>query len=111
MATRWCGFRTSACIVEASTENIAIGTEFAGVGSKIYVAIGSPVKAGDPLFTIDDRAARAEVAQRQAGVQGANASLAQATNQLALAESLTDRRALSVQELKGRRYAVGVAGD
>jgi len=96
-------------IVEASTENIAIGTEIAGVVSKIHVEIGSRVKAGDPLFTIDDRAARAELAQRQAGVQVAEASLAQATNQLALAESLTDRRALSVQELTSRRDAVAVS--
>jgi len=96
-------------IVEASTENIAIGTEIAGVVSKSYPEIGSRVKAGDPLFTIDDRAARAELAQRQAGVQVAEASVAQATNQLALAESLTDRRALSVQELTSRRDAVAVA--
>jgi HlyD family secretion protein len=96
-------------IVEASTENIAIGTEIAGVVSKIHVEIGSRVNAGDPLFTIDDRAARAELAQRQAGVQVAVATVAQATNQLALAESLTDRRALSVQELTSRRDAVAVA--
>src|SRR5262245_14409829 len=106
----YASFVAGSGIVEASTENIAIGTEIAGVVSKIYIEIGSHVKAGEPLFTIDNRAARAEVAQRQAGVQVASASLAQATNQLALAESLTDRRALSVQELTGRRDAVAVAG-
>src|SRR5262245_46136064 len=77
-------------IVEASSENIAIGTEIPGIVSKIFVEIGSRVRAGDPLFTIDDRAARAELAQREAGVQVAEAALVQATNQLALAESLTD---------------------
>src|SRR2546428_14178069 len=51
-------------IIEASTENIAIGTEIAGIVSKIYVNIGDRVKAGDPLFTIDDRAMRAELASR-----------------------------------------------
>src|SRR5215510_7396024 len=56
-------------LVEASTENIAIGTEIAGVASKIYVGIGSRVKASDPLFTIDDRAAPPPLARRQAGVQ------------------------------------------
>jgi len=96
-------------IVEASTENIAIGTDIAGLVSKIYVQIGSRVKAGDPLFTIDDRATRAQLAQQQAALQVADATVNQATNQLALAESLTDRRALSVQEVTTRRDAVAVA--
>jgi RND family efflux transporter MFP subunit len=96
-------------IVEASTENIAIGTEMAGVVSKIYVEIGSHVKAGDPLFTLDDRATRAELAQRQSTVQVAEAGLMQASNQLAFAENLTDKRALSAQDLATRRDAVTVA--
>src|ERR1017187_3531988 len=48
-------------IVEASTENISIGTQLPGVVSKIFVRIGSDVKAGDPLFKIDDRAQLAEL--------------------------------------------------
>ena len=93
-------------IVEASTENIAIGTELSGVVSKIYVQIGSRVKTGDPLFTIDDRARRAELATRKASVQVAEAQLADSQNQLALAESITDKRAMSVEERDKRRYAV-----
>ena len=96
-------------IVEASTENIAIGTDIAGLVAKIYVQIGSRVKTGDPLFTIDDRATRAQLAQQQAAVQVAEATLQQATNQLALAENLSDRRALSLQEVTNRRDAVTVA--
>jgi RND family efflux transporter MFP subunit len=96
-------------IVEASTENIAIGTDIAGLVSKIYVQIGSRVKAGDPLFTIDERATRAQLAQQQAALQVAEATLGQATNQLALAQSLTDRRALSVQEVTSRRDVLAVA--
>jgi HlyD family secretion protein len=92
-------------IVEASTENIAIGTELPGVVSKIYVQIGSRVKAGDPLFTIDDRAQRAVLATRQASVQVAEAQLADSKNQLALAESITDKRAMSVEERDKRRFA------
>lgn len=96
-------------IVEASTENIAIGTEIAGLVSKIYVQIGSHVKAGDPLFTIDDRATLAQLAQQQAAVRVAEATVEQMTNQLGLAEALTDSRALSQQELLNRRDAVNVA--
>src|SRR5215471_4735724 len=93
-------------IVEASTENIAIGTELPGVVSKIYVQIGSRVKAKDPLFTIDDRARRAELATRRASVQVAEAQLADSKNRLALAESITDKRAMSVEERDKRRFAV-----
>jgi HlyD family secretion protein len=96
-------------IIEANTENIAIGTQIAGIVSKINVAIGDRVKAGDPLFTIDDRAARAQVTQRQSAVQVAEAELTQAKNLLALADSLTDKRAMSVQDITTRRDAVNVA--
>jgi RND family efflux transporter MFP subunit len=92
-------------IVEASTENIAIGTQLPGIVSRIYIQIGSPVKAGDPLFTIDDRAQRAELATRRASVQVAEAQLADSKNQLALAESITDKRAMSVEERDKRRFA------
>ncbi len=93
-------------IVESSTENIAIGTQLPGIVSKIYVQIGSRVKAGDPLFTIDDRAQRAELETRRASVQVAEAQLADSKNQLALAESITDKRAMSTEERDKRRYAV-----
>ncbi|HEX8013345.1 MAG TPA: efflux RND transporter periplasmic adaptor subunit [Casimicrobiaceae bacterium] len=102
-------FVAGAGIVEAGSENIAVGAEIGGVVTKIYVEVGSRVKAGEPLFAIDSRAARAEVAQRQAGVEVAKASLAQATHQLALAESVADPRALSVQELTNRRDAAALA--
>src|SRR4030095_11099758 len=85
-------------IVEASTENIAVGTQLPGIVSQIFVQIGSRVKTGDTLFTIDDRAQRAELATRRATVQVADAQLADSKNQLALAESITDKRAMSVEE-------------
>jgi len=93
----------------ATSENIAIGTQVAGLVSKIYVQVGSRVKAGDLLFTIDDRATLAQLAQQQAAVQVAEATLEQATNQFALAEDLTDRRALSRQQFLTLRDAVTVA--
>ena len=96
-------------IVESSTENIAIGTEVPGLVSKIYVHIGSRVKAGDPLFTIDDRATRAELAQKQAALQVAEATVEQATNQFAIVQALADHRALSEQEHLNRRDTLSVA--
>ena len=60
-------------IVEASTENIAIGTLVPGVVTEIGVKVGDSVKAGQPLFRIDDRDLRAELVVRQAAVKSAEA--------------------------------------
>jgi RND family efflux transporter MFP subunit len=100
----WKTFVSGAGIVESNTENIAIGTHIAGIVVKIYVEIGSKVKAGDPLFLIDDRPTRAQLAVSQAAVEAAKSQYANAQTQLTLAENLTDKRALSVQERDNRRY-------
>jgi len=92
-------------LVETSTENIAVGTEIGGVVSNIYVDIGSRVKVGDPLFSIDSRSTRAELATRQASVQVAEAALAESRYQLALGQRLADEKVLSVEENKNRGYA------
>lgn len=103
-------------IVEANTENIAIGTLIPGVVSEIYVSVGSKVNAGDPLFKLDDRDLKAQLAVRQSALHVANssvkvakASLSDLKNQLVLAESITDKRAISTEELDRRRYAVQIA--
>ena len=92
-------------LVETSTENIAVGTEIGGVVSNIYVQVGDRVKAGEPLFSIDSRATRAELATRQAAVQVAEAALAEAKYQLELGNRLTDQKVLSVEENKNRGFA------
>ena len=92
-------------LVETSTENIAVGTEIAGVVTNIYVDIGSRVRRGDPLFSIDSRATRAELATRQAAVEVADAALAEAKYQLELGNRLTDQKDLSVEENKNRGFA------
>lgn len=99
-------FVSGAGIIEANTENIEIGTHVAGIVQKIYVDIGSKVKNHDPLFTIDDRQIRAQLEINKAAVEVAKAQLANDKTYLALAESLTDKRAISVQEIDRRRYAV-----
>lgn len=92
-------------LVETSTENIAVGTEIAGVVTNIYVDVGSRVMKGDPLFSIDSRATRAELETRQAAVQVAEAALAEAKYQLELGNRLTDQKVLSVEENKNRGFA------
>src|SRR5437879_5556640 len=92
-------------LVEANTENISLGTQIAGIVSKIYVHIGSNVKAGDPLFTIDERSTRAELAVRQAAVQVAEAGFADAKYELTLAEQLASDRISSVEDRERKRFA------
>ena len=102
-------------LVEASTENIAVGTPVGGVVTEIDVKVGDQVKAGQPLFKIDDRDLQAELAVRIAGVQSARASaataaasLADVKNQLEMWQGVQDARAVSKDELERKRYAVQV---
>jgi HlyD family secretion protein len=92
-------------IVEASTENISIGTQIAGIVSKIFVQIGSNVKPGDPLFSIDDRSLRAEAAVRKAAVKVAEAQLADAKYALSHIETLAASHIASTDELEKNRFA------
>jgi multidrug efflux pump subunit AcrA (membrane-fusion protein) len=102
-------------IVEASTENIAVGTFVPGVVTEINVKVGDEVKAGHPLFKVDDRDLQAELAIRHAGqksaaarVQTESASLADARNQLEMWQGVADVRAVSKDELDRRRFAVQI---
>jgi len=95
-------------IVEASTENIAVGTPVSGIVTAIYVRWGDQVKAGDPLFKIDDRDLRGQLLPALAKVTEAEANLAMARSELKLAESVPDKRAISVEELTKRRLTVGI---
>ena len=92
-------------IVEASAENISIGTQIAGIVSKIFIEIGSNVKAGDPLFTIDERSIRAELAIRHAAVQVAEATLADAKYDFSLYKPLAAQGFTSVADLEKKRLA------
>ncbi len=62
-------------IVEPETENISIGTHVAGVVEQVFVRVGDKLRPGDPLFRIDDRHLKAELAIREAAVLSARASL------------------------------------
>src|SRR6516225_6917448 len=63
-------------IVEPASEVIALAIERGGVVCRIDVMAGDRVKAGRPLFAIDDRDYRAAVAQDEAAVAAAEASIA-----------------------------------
>lgn len=122
-------------LVEASTQNIAIGTHVGGIVTTLHVKVGDKVKAGDPLFTVDDRTVRAQVAVAEAGLAVAEQTLArlkglprkedvppaqarvdEATvmlddmrSQLDRMEKVEDPRAIVLEELTRRRFAVASA--
>src|SRR5205085_8129386 len=57
-------------ILEATRENVRIGATKSGLVQKVFVAVGSKVKAGDPLMQLDNREvqARLETTKAQVGV-------------------------------------------
>ncbi|MFN0133041.1 MAG: HlyD family secretion protein [Phycisphaerales bacterium] len=122
-------------LVEASTQNIAIGAPVAGVVVEVPVVAGAQVKAGDALFRVDDRAAKAELEVRRAALRGAEAELEQLVAQprsedlppararvaetrailedlraqLANWEAVPDKRAVAQDTLSSKRFAVKTA--
>lgn len=95
-------------IIEASTENIAVGTPVSGIVTRVRVKVGDVVEAGDVLFEIDDREMRAQRLPAAARVEEAQANLARSRMLLRLAESVPDKRALSAEDLSTRRAAVAI---
>lgn len=93
-------------IIEANTENIAIGTEIAGIVSEIFVQVGSKIKKGEPLFKIDDRDAKAQVSVAEASLKEAQAAFDDAKDQLHLENSVADKRAVSVDEVNRKKFLV-----
>jgi len=103
-------------LVEASSENISIGTPLSDVVIEVPVVVGQKVKAGDTLFRLDDRQLQADLATRRADLGVAEtqvkvdtALLKDAKQQLDFANTLSDKRAISSEELSKRQYAAEAA--
>ncbi|MES2790326.1 MAG: efflux RND transporter periplasmic adaptor subunit [Planctomycetota bacterium] len=62
-------------MAEPCTEDISIGTHVTGVVQEVFVKVGDKVAAGVPLFRIDDRPVRADLAVREAMLATAAAQL------------------------------------
>lgn len=103
-------------MIEASTDNISIGTPLSGIVSNVPVNVSDTVKAGDVLFNIDDRNYRASLAIKQANVMKAKADvteaqaeLADASSQYAHVKDMKDGRSISVEDIEKRRNAENMA--
>ena len=93
-------------IVEPASEVIDIGSALSGLVTDVRVKPGDKVAAGEVLFLVDARAARASLAQAGAAIQEARAAIAEAAaaqrtarQQLELYRSLTDPAAVSRAEV------------
>src|SRR5512136_2456553 len=62
-------------IVEASTRNISIGSHVPGIVAKVFITVGQRVKSGDPLFALDDRKQKADLAVKEAALKESRARL------------------------------------
>jgi len=103
-------------LVEASSENISIGTSLSEVVTEVPVVVGQAVKRGEPLFKLDVRQLEADLAAREADLGVAQTQVKvdaalfdDAKQQFDFAETLSDKRAISSEELAKRRYAAEAA--
>ncbi len=109
-------------IVEASTENIAVGTPVPGLVTAVYVKWGDLVKRGAPLFNVDSRdlqaqllPANAKVSEMQAQIAPADAKvkemealLAKAEYRLKVGGNLEPGVSITAEEMANRKFDVGI---
>ncbi|HJZ90925.1 MAG TPA: HlyD family efflux transporter periplasmic adaptor subunit [Gemmataceae bacterium] len=71
-------------VVEAESENITIGSALPGLVLEVHTPsskVGQRVRAGDPLFRVDDRHLKAQLAVAEARLASATAALAKLEQQ------------------------------
>lgn len=93
-------------IVEPSSEIIRIGSALSGLVTRVTVNPGDQVTARQVLFTVDARAARAQLREAEAAIASARAGIAEAQSaratagrQLALYRQVDDPAAVSRAEV------------
>lgn len=93
-------------LVEPASEIIDIGSALSGLVNDLRVRPGDRVEKGQPLFQVDDRAVRAQlaeanaaIAEARAAIQEAQAARTTAREQLALYRDLDDPAAVSRSEV------------
>lgn len=117
-ASPFAGRVSGSGIVEPSSELILLGAPVSGLVEEVPVTEGQRVKRGDPLFVIDRRALRSQLAGAEARLLAAEARLGQARSlpkpeTLAQAEARADQSRSAVNDAQGRLdrlLAVGEAG-
>lgn len=93
-------------IIEASSQNLSIGTPFNEIVAKIYVVEGDYVRAGDLLFELDLRNFEAQARAAEASLKAARVTLEDKREQYSFYQRVKDTRAVSEQQHQQARYAV-----
>lgn len=62
-------------LVEPASENISLSSAVFGLVTRLYVNTGNHVRAGDPLFSLDDRELVADLGVKRAALAAAQARL------------------------------------
>lgn len=119
-------------LIESPTANVAVATPVSGIVKRVFVQAGQQVRAGDPLFQLDDAAQRAELARleatlavteqkrrklelgarpeeitaQEAHVAQARVAVEDARRQLELRRKVADPRAVSVDEVLQQEASV-----
>lgn len=93
-------------IIEASSQNISIGSPFNEVIKKIYVEEGDKVQANDPLFELDLRNFEAELAAAKAQLAVAEIDLENQKKQYSFYQRLKDTRAVTEQSMQLTYYSM-----
>jgi HlyD family secretion protein len=107
---------SAAGILEALSENVAIGVPQQGIVTDVKVKVNDLVRTGDVLFMLDDRDLRAQEISTKGklGVARANiavndADLAKVESRFTRFSSVTDERAVSRDELENLKRDGDVA--
>ncbi len=90
-------------------QSVAVRPRTDGQITAILFREGEDVSSGQALFQLDDRAARAQLAQARAGLASARAAAVQARSDLGRAEALVGKGFISGTVLDQRRALAGTA--
>jgi len=96
-------------IIEALSENVAIGVPEAGLVTKVHVKVWDSIQEGQPLFTLDDRELQAQLIVNEANATVAEATLRRLQDQLSRLKNVNDSRAVSAEEVRSKEHDVAVA--
>ena len=103
-------------LIEAARENVKIASPKASLATRVFVKVGMSVKAGDRLFQLDDREARARLATLDKQIDALVASLrpeevlvADWTDQLTRITRLERDKVATEDERKRREFTLETA--
>ena len=96
-------------VVEPKSELISVGVELPGVVRKVFVKVGDELKAGQPLFELDQRDIDAQIKTLDAQLVSAKVQAQDVAAQFALVNGVKDKRAIARDDFNRRKFASSLA--